>query len=188
MRYDRVVIAYHGCDAAVAERLLRGEPFRKSENTYDWLGAGIYFWEYGADRALRFAQEQQRRRRITEAAIVGALVQLGNCFDLMDTRFTADLGQAYDAVRDLHAQIGAPLPQNAGTTPDQKLRRLDCLVLNSYLALLDGSRDAFDTVRCGFQEGVPAFPGSGIFQESHIQLAVRNPACVLGVFRPTLGE
>jgi hypothetical protein len=164
MRYDRVVIAYHGCDAAVAERLLRGEPFRKSENTYDWLGAGIYFWEYGADRALRFAQEQQQRGRVAEAAIVGALVQLGSCFDLMDTRFTADLSQAYEAVRDLHAQTGVPLPQNAGTTPDQKLRRLDCLVLNSYLASLDGSRGAFDTVRCGFQEGVRAFPGSGSFR------------------------
>ncbi len=46
MRYDRTVLAYHGCDAAVAERLLRGEPFRKSENDYDWLGAGVYFWEY----------------------------------------------------------------------------------------------------------------------------------------------
>lgn len=40
MRYDRMVLAYHGCDAAVAERLLAGEPFRESVNDYDWLGAG----------------------------------------------------------------------------------------------------------------------------------------------------
>ncbi len=52
MRHDRVVLAYHGCDAAVAERLLAGEPFQNSENDHDWLGAGVYFWEYGADRAI----------------------------------------------------------------------------------------------------------------------------------------
>ena len=184
MRYDRTVIAYHGCDAAVAERLLRGEPFRKSENDYDWLGAGVYFWEYGADRALRFAQEQQRRRRIAEPAVVGALVQLGNCFDLMDTRFTTELSEAYGALQAQHAQAGTSLPANAGTTPDQKLRRLDCTVLNFYLDSLENNGRAFDTVRCGFTEGDRAFPGSGIFQQSHIQIAVRNSACILGVFRP----
>src|SRR5215470_14088035 len=76
MRYDRMVLAYHGCDAAVAERLLAGEPFRRSENDYDWLGAGVYFWEYGADRALQFARDQQRRGQVAEPAVVGALVQL----------------------------------------------------------------------------------------------------------------
>jgi hypothetical protein len=45
MKYDRIVIAYHGCDADTAERLLRGEPFKKSQNDYDWLGSGIYFWD-----------------------------------------------------------------------------------------------------------------------------------------------
>ena len=184
MRYDRTVIAYHGCDAVVAERLLRGEPFHRSENDYDWLGAGVYFWEYGADRALRFARDQQRRGRVTEPAVVGALVQLGNCFDLMDTRFTAELALAYEQ---LHAaRAGAPLPINAGATPDHKLRRLDCWILNTYFASRRHSGDGFDTVRCGFTEGPRAFPGSGIFQESHIQIAVRNPACILGVFRPTL--
>ena len=98
MRHDRVVLAYHGCDAAVAERLLAGEPFHRSENDYDWLGAGVYFWEYGADRALQFARDQQRRGKVAEPAVVGALVQLGNCFDLMDTVYTEDLAAAFQGV------------------------------------------------------------------------------------------
>ena len=183
MRYDRTVIAYHGCDASIAERLLRGESFRRSENDYDWLGAGVYFWEYGADRALRFARNQQRRGKLAEPTIVGALVQLGNCFDLMDTRFTGDLVDAYNHLRDVHEQSGVLLPSNAGITPDEKLRRLDCLVLNVYLSSLERTGRAFDTVRCGFPEGSRAFPGSGIFQQSHIQVAVRNPACIIGAFR-----
>ena len=183
MRYDRTVIAYHGCDAAVAERLLRGERFRRSENAYDWLGTGIYFWEYGADRALRFAHDQRRRGRVTEPAVVGALVQLGNRFDLMDTRFTAELADAYATFEALLARAGVALPSNTGSTPDQKLRRLDCSVLNFYF---EGTGATFDTVRCGFTEGARAFPGSGIFRQSHVQLAVRNAACILGVFQPTL--
>ncbi len=181
-----MVLAYHGCDAVVAERLLRDDPFRRSENDYDWLGAGVYFWEYGADRALRFARDQQRRGRIAAPAVVGAIVQLGSCFDLMDTRFTAELADAYEELRAARVRMGLPIPVNAGATPDQKLRRLDCWILNTYLASREDTGRPFDTVRCGFAEGARAYPGSGIFQESHIQIAVRNPACILGAFRPKL--
>ena len=184
MRHDRVVLAYHGCDTAVAERLLAGEPFRKSENDYDWLGAGVYFWEYGADRALQFARDQQRRGKVAEPAVVGALVQLGRCFDLLDTAHTRDLASAFRKYRSVATRRGWMLPRNAGSTPDKKLRRLDCSVLNFYLDGLDTMGVAFDTVRCGFPEGERAFPGSGIYRESHIQISVRNPACILGVFRP----
>jgi hypothetical protein len=186
MRHDRVVLAYHGCDAAVAERLLAGEPFQRSENDYDWLGAGVYFWEYGADRALQFARDQQRRGKVAEPAVVGALVQLGRCFDLLDTAHTQDLASAFRKYRSVATRRGWMLPRNAGSTPDRKLRRLDCSVLNFYLDGLDTMGVAFDTVRCGFPEGERAFPGSGIYRESHIQISVRNPACILGVFRPTL--
>lgn len=51
------VLGYHGCDASVGERLLRNSPFKNSENSYDWLGHGIYFWESNPDRALDWARE-----------------------------------------------------------------------------------------------------------------------------------
>lgn len=86
VRYDRTVIAYHGCDGDVARRLLDGEPFLTSNNAYDWLGGGIYFWEFGPDRALAFAEEQVRRRRIKTPAVIGALLLLGECFDLLDLK------------------------------------------------------------------------------------------------------
>jgi hypothetical protein len=41
MRRERTVIGYHGCDAAVAERLLAGAPFTLSANNFDWLGRGV---------------------------------------------------------------------------------------------------------------------------------------------------
>jgi hypothetical protein len=186
MKYDRTVIAYHGCDTETAERLLRGEPFKKSQNDYDWLGEGIYFWEFGADRALKFAKDQQRRGKVARPAVVGALIQLGRCFDLMDTHFTEELPIAFEMCKHALARAGQSMPTNAGRTPDRLLRRRDCAVLNYYLSWLEQKQIFFDTVRCGFVEGPAAFEGSGIRHQSHVQLAVRNPACVVGVFRPTI--
>jgi hypothetical protein len=188
MRYDRTVLAYHGCDAATAARLLDGEPFQASTNDYDWLGRGVYFWEYGEDRAFRFAQDQQLRGKVQTPALVGALVQLRNCFDLMDTRFMDDLARGYEVWAAVLRERGIQLLRNTGRTRDKKLRRLDCAVLNWYLDRAAEQGTCWDTVRCGFVEGGPVYPGSGIFRETHVQLAVRNPNCILGVFRPMPGR
>ncbi len=55
--YQRIVIAYHGCDAALAKKVLAGKAeLKPSTNTYDWLGEGIYFWEHGPQRAYEWAK------------------------------------------------------------------------------------------------------------------------------------
>ena len=38
-----------------------------------------------------------------------------------------------------------------------------------------------------FVEGEPAYPGARIHSRSHIQIAVRDPACILGYFLPAGG-
>ena len=182
MKYDRTVIAYHGCAEATVGQILSGAPFTPSENDYDWLGSGIYFWEFGRDRAFQFA-----RSKAENPAVVGAVLQLGNCFDLMDTRHTEELAAAWATFRKAQQGLRLPLPQNEGRTRDKKLRRRDCAVINFCLNFLQYERGvAYDSVRCMFGEGAPVYPGSGIRRESHVQIAVRNPACILGVFRPTL--
>jgi hypothetical protein len=182
--YGRTIIAYHGCDVSTAARLLAGEPFKASRNDYDWLGSGTYFWEYGPDRALRFAELQKERGKVKVPAMVGAIVQLGRCLDLMDTLHTSELPAARAQLVRAARSAGVPMPKNEGRMPDRKLRRLDCAVLNLYLLKLEERGVVYDTVRGSFSEGPPAFRGSGIRRESHVQLAVRNPACILGVFRP----
>ncbi len=83
----------------------------------------------------------------------------------------------------LHEPTGQRLPENDGKTPDKKMRRLDCAVLNLYLTWLADDQGVFyDSVRCGFVEGATAFEGSGVRHQSHVQVAVRNAACVIGVF------
>lgn len=65
-RFARVVIGYHGGTKPFARNLLLDETaiedWRPSENEWDWLGHGIYFWEHSPGRALRWAEEKHGRR------------------------------------------------------------------------------------------------------------------------------
>ena len=173
---------------AVAERLLKGHRFTPSQNDYDWLGQGIYFWEYGFDRAMQFARDQKKRGKVKKPAVVGALLQLGRCFDLMDTWFTRKLARGYEPWAAAMKAQKTKLPTNDGVTRDKLLRRLDCAVINWYLAGAAEAGLQYESVRCGFVEGTPVYEGTQIHQQSHVQIAVRNPRCVIGVFRPMMEE
>jgi hypothetical protein len=196
MRYARTILGYHGCDASVAEEVLAGRsPLRASENAYDWLGRGIYFWEHGPERALQWATAQAerdasrpptRRAPITHPAVVGAVIHLGRCFDLLDLANTAALAQWVPTYRQGLEQAGEVFPENEGREPWRLLRKGDCAVINSFLALREDEGVHHDSVRGCFLEGEPIYPRSGIYTLAHIQVAVRDPTCIAGVFRPTL--
>jgi hypothetical protein len=183
VHYARTVYGYHGCSATTAEGVLGGALFKHSENAYDWLGAGVYFWEYGLDRAWRWAEEHWQ----DEPAVVGAHIQLGNCFDLLDTRFTDILKELAPIYAESIKATGGSVPQNKGK--QLKLRFLDCAVVNWSLKFLEKEGQTYQSVRCAFLEGDSVYDdGAGakseIFLETHIQIAVRDHACILGTFRP----
>ncbi len=184
MKYDRLVLGYHGCRAGDADAILAGSDFRESNNDYDWLGPGVYFWEHGPDRALRFIRQKlQRKGSDAEPAVVGAIIQLGACFDLLDTKNTAALKHAYPLFEKYMKAFGQRLPTNTGRTTDLELRFLDCAMLTYYLKEADKEK-VYQTVRGSFVEGGPAFPGSQLSAEAHIQIAVRRRSCIVGTFRP----
>jgi len=188
-RFARVVLGYHGCLEPLATKLLSGklDVFRwpSSENRWDWLGSGIYFWEHGPSRALRWAEDKARRSG-GRPAVVGAVIQLGRCFDLTDVTHTELLGKAYEQVTRFYRARGKRLPCNEGADRDRKKRELDCLMINWCLAIAQVNGVEYQTVRGVFLEGPPVYRGAMIRTESHIQIAVRDPSCILGVFRPTL--
>jgi hypothetical protein len=186
MHFDRTVLAYHGCDERVAKRLLAGESFQASINAYDWLGHGIYFWEFGPHRALKFAELQQKRGKVQKPNFVGVELRLGLCFDLLDTRFTEDLAVFYPLWVKQMRQKRVQLPTNEGKAPYFLKRYRDCAILNDYLHYLADFGKVYDAVRGCFLEGKRVFPKSGIYREAHIQIAVRNPRCILRVFDPTI--
>jgi hypothetical protein len=174
MRYDRQVIGYHACRKEVADRLLDGDAFRPSSNDWDWLGSGVYFWEFGHQRAYEWAQQWPRLQG-KEFAVVGAILQLGNCLDLLDTEYTQRLA---DFARE-YAAGGEALPPNHGPQ-----RFGDCFLINTYCEQIKDGGTPFDTVRGLFQEGAPVIEGSEIRLQNHIQITVRQPPAIVGLFRP----
>ena len=63
--WPETVVGYHGCPQEVADLLLAGQPWQPSANTYDWLGGGIYFWEYAPHRAGDRARERHGERAVS---------------------------------------------------------------------------------------------------------------------------
>jgi hypothetical protein len=58
-----LVMGYHGCDQSIVERILtRDDDLKPSQNDWDWLGHGIYFWEDSSVRAFRWAKTESLRR------------------------------------------------------------------------------------------------------------------------------
>ncbi|HWX18467.1 MAG TPA: hypothetical protein VN578_01050 [Candidatus Binatia bacterium] len=189
--YQRTIIAYHGCDRRTVEAVLLGQArLTPSQNDYDWLGSSIYFWEYGPDRALDWAKEISERRpnRIRQPAVLGAIIHLSTCFDLLDVRFTNYLGQLYPKFLAAMQARGLTVPENEGLPDGGRglvLRKRDCAVTNWAIPFAEAEQGVrFQTVRGVFQEGKPAFKGSAIKAKSHIQIAVRDSASILGYFRP----
>jgi len=191
--YNRQIIAYHGCDASIAKKVLfGGEPLLPSEKAYDWLGKGIYFWEHGAERAMDWAVARAKSGKIEEPAVVGAILNLGNCFDLLDIRYTTVLSQAWNRFVKTKELAKQNIPTNTnpkGIPRDRLLRYRDCAVINWTISQLETQSvdQVFDAVRGVFQEDSPVYEGSEIRLKSHIQIAIRNPACIVGYFRPSSG-
>jgi hypothetical protein len=188
--YHRTVIAYHGCDRETLRAVLDGQPLQNSERAYDWLGRGVYFWEHGPRRALEWAQAKVDRAdgTIKEPAVLGAYIHLGQCFDLLDTKNTTLLTQAYPRFVEKMNLHGWELPRNKDPQSrrdnELSLRFLDCAMLNWALEDFAEAGQPYQTVRGAFVEGEPCFPGSKLMTKTHIQVAVRDWSCILGVFRP----
>src|SRR6266566_6613325 len=191
LNYQRMILGYHGCDADVAAKALSGEDsLAPSEKDYDWLGKGIYFWEHGPQRAYDWAKDEAKRApdKIHSPSVLGSYINLGQCFDLLDTANTRLLEQMYPEFSRFILASGRLMPKNEpapGTQePDLVLRKLDCAVVNWSLDELAKAGRDYQTVRGVFVEGRPAFPGGGIMLKSHIQIAVRDQRCIIGFFRP----
>lgn len=176
-------LAYHGCDRDFGESLLAGTKlFKPSENDYDWLGPGVYFWESNPHRALEFAREKLKRGAgIRNPFVVGAVIDLGMCLDLATKDSIEDLRSAHQSLIATFSQTNELPPVNG---PETWRRRLDCAVIRILHQILATSRAPhIDSVRGIFTEGDPIYAGSAFLEKTHVQIAVVNPECIKAVFR-----
>jgi len=193
-RRPGLILGFHGCDESVAKHALSGNlAFIKSENLYDWLGSGMYFWDHSPERAMSFALEKQIRRPdlIKTPSVIGAVIDLGYCLDLIEYENAKLLKSAYQLLCESIEKEGKTVPMNKDITgkSDRLLRELDCAVIETIHKLMTSSvQNGFDSVRGIFIEGEEVYPGSGIREKDHIQICVRNPNCIKGYFRPRVRD
>lgn len=177
------VLGYHGCDETVGEQLLLNQDFRFSQNDYDWLGEGVYFWEANPLRGLQFAKEVAARehRRVKKPCVIGAILDLGYCLDLTTSAGLDMVRDAYLTMEDAYRTLDRALPVNH---PNKFLHPLDCAVIN-YLHKIraDNQQAPVDSIKAIFQEPPPLYLGSAFMEKNHIQIAIRNLDCIKGVFR-----
>ena len=189
-----LILGFHGCDESVRDKVasVKGEIIHKSDHDYDWLGHGAYFWENNYERALQFAKELKKspikdKPIITKPSVIGAVIDLGFCLDLLDSEYLKILKLGYKTLVEMHKDLNWELPRNAPlrTGNDLLLRRLDCAVIEMiHQTNIDEEQSDFDSVRGVFFEGKELYPNAGFKEKNHIQIAVRNPNCIKGYFIP----
>ena len=130
-----LILGFHGCDQSIAHKVLNGfDSLRSSENEYDWLGHGVYFWENSDSRALEFAhylKEHPRRSKslIERPVVIGAVINLGYCLDLLDYNNLQLLKSSYETFRATRQSFDFPVNKKKGESKELMLRNLDCAVI-----------------------------------------------------------
>lgn len=179
------IIGYHGCNRDVAEKVLNNkEQLKPSENDYDWLGPGVYFWMDSQERGMEWAVEQQKRGNIKDPYVIGAYINLGLCLNLTDYGAIDEVLLAYNLYREIVELTGSELPKNLPINGTLLVRRLDCAVIKTLHELREETGDeSYDTVFGVFEEGDCLYDGAGFKRKTHVQVAVRNMDCIIGYFR-----
>jgi hypothetical protein len=183
-----LLIGFHGCDKSICDMLVSGQTMLKaSRNGYDWLGNGIYFWENNYDRAYEFAAKPPGKKKISNPAVVGAVIDLQNCLDLLDKKNLSYVKDSYfeliSALKNNSRNI--PVNKTVDGSTDLLIRELDCAVIeNLHNIRMKGKLSSFDSVRGVFIEGEELYPGAGFNDKNHIQICIRNPNRIKGLFVP----
>jgi len=104
------VLGFHGCDKSVADEIIShsNNHLEQSTNEYDWLGHGIYFWENNPARALEYAtflknhpeRISKGKRPIVIPAVVGAVIDLGYCLNLLESHSLDVVKESYKILKD----------------------------------------------------------------------------------------
>lgn len=186
---SNLLIGVHSCEEEDQQRLINDiSYFKRSQEAYDWLGHGMYFWEGNEKRAMQWAQVKKKSGTLKEPAVVGAVCDLGKCFDLLDSTNIATLKEYYNLFVQDAQKVDYDIPQNIDHPKDKGdrvLRYLDCAVIEYMHSFMETNDEPlFDSIRAAFIEGKPIYPTAGFHEKTHIQICIINPNCIKGVFLP----
>ncbi len=190
-----LILGFHGCDESVRDKVIseKGILLNPSENDYDWLGNGVYFWENNCKRAMDFAiflkenPPHNKKQKISKPSVIGAIIDLGYCLDLLDSEYLNILKEGYNMLKKTKEDFGLNIPVNIPLIENEDLlkRYLDCAVIETvHQFYKDKNKHPFDSVRGVFFEGKELYENAGFKEKNHIQIALRNPNCIKGYFIP----
>lgn len=165
--------------------LIGKDHLRPSDNPWDWLGPGIYFWEDNPYRALSYAidcaqKKQKFSGEIRTPFVIGAIIEIGKCLNLVEPNSIEIIRKAYDHLKAELKRKGQPMPVNNGAN-----RALDCAVIKYLHEMnkIDGD-PPYDTIRSPFHEGEPIYEQANFTTGLHIEVCVINPDQIKGYFLP----
>lgn len=176
------IYGFHGTTLKSAKNIIDSGFFDKSAAHSEWLGHGVYFWENDPLRALEWAKRRNPGKAEKDLCVIGALIDSARCLDLSTRYGVRQLKIAYDILAEKYASAGLPLPKNSGGA-QEKNRRLDCLVLNTFFDAMSGKSDEVAAaVKSPFFEGKPAYEGGFFYEQTHTQICVSDQSCILATF------
>lgn len=144
------------------------------------------FWEQNPQRALDYAKDVAENRQFNKIKIkipfvLGAIIELGNCLNLVESQSLAILEAAHTGLIKVHEKSGKRLPENKDNQ-----RRLDCAVPRYvHQSRKENGEQPYDTIRSAFDEGIKVYPGANFTSRHHIQVCVINTSLIKGYFLPT---
>ena len=169
-----IVSGYHGTSSEAADMILR-EGFRISQNPYDWLGDGVYFFQDAPHRAWEWASE----RHGNAGAVIGAEIHIVDCIDLLDVGWNSIISDTYDSYLKNLRDSGRAIPEQS-----RRRHRLDREVMNYAVGVLSESGVKIACVRAAFGEGRPVYPDSAFYDRAHVQISVRDiGVCIRRIWR-----
>lgn len=180
------IIGYHGCDRDTAEKVLSGEGgLKPSENDYDWLGPGIYFWVDSKERGLQWAIEQSKRKnsKIKNPVVVGAYIHPGLCLNLTDYGVNESLQEAYAVLQANCESTKTPLPQNKTLKNGIFMQRhLDCATIKILHSMRElNGEQSYDTVYGILKKVTNYSLGQGLRKRRTFRLQFRTRTASLDI-------
>jgi len=173
------VRAFHGTTESAVDTILGTGQFLPSENSHDWLGTGMYFWQDAPALAWYWAEGKARKQLNERPAVIGAVLRLSDCMDFLDAlRWEGPLQHVYEELKSAREAAGSSMPsQKIG-----QAHTLDCLVINQMIRLYSAHGVRIRCVRAPYGEDQQVFPGSAITRRGHVQIALLDEDLIEGIW------
>ncbi len=158
-----LVFGFHGCDKTVRDAIVEGRiMLNYSRNKYDWLGAGVYFWENDCHRALDFAQNHPTRK-IKSPSVLGAVIDPGYCLNLLNSEDRELLKKSHATFkRSTNGLQNRECDNMSNLSNKNGFRILDYRVIENLHAMRHSlNQPPFESIRGAFTEGPELYPGAG---------------------------